>query len=126
MSFRSLLGIVFLLLMAWLLSEKRREINWRTIVLGIAMQFALALLLLKFPPVKGAFLLLNRLTLALEQATSAGTMVVFGFLGGGQLPFVESAPGASFVLAFRALPIVLVISALSSLLFYWRILPALS
>jgi CNT family concentrative nucleoside transporter len=123
MSLRGLLGILFLLFLAWLFSERRQKVNWRLVVAGVLMQFVLAMLLLKFPPFKELFLLLNRLTLALEEATAAGTSVVFGFLGGGNLPFTESAPGASFVLAFRALPIVLVVSALSALLFYWRVLP---
>ena len=61
--------------------------------------------------------------MALEGATTAGTSFVFGYLGGAELPFAEAYPGASFILAFRALPLVLVISALSALLFYWRILP---
>lgn len=125
MALRGLLGILFLLLFSWLISERRRAVNWRLVVAGVALQFALAFLLLKFPPVKEVFLLLNRLTLGLEEATLAGTSVVFGFLGGSTLPFSESVPGASFVLAFRALPIVLVVSALSALLFYWRILPVL-
>jgi len=51
--------------------------------------------------------------------------MVFGFLGGAPLPYAETAAGASFVLAFRALPVVLVMSALSALLFHWRILPLL-
>ncbi len=125
MAFRGLFGILFLLLLAWLFSEKRCQVNWRLVVVGTMLQFVLALLLLKLPPVKGAFLLLNKLTIALEQATTAGTAVVFGFLGGGDLPYAETATGASFILAFRALPMVLVVSALSSLFFYWRILPLL-
>ena len=48
---------------------------------------------------------------------------MFGYLGGGPLPFEETSPGASFIFAFRALPLILVMSALSALLFYWRILP---
>ena len=51
-----------------------------------------------------------------------GTGFVFGYLGGGPLPFAETSPGASFVLAFRALPLVVVISALSALLFHWGVL----
>jgi CNT family concentrative nucleoside transporter len=47
---------------------------------------------------------------------------VFGYLGGPPLPFVETHPGASFILAFQALPLVLTISALASLLFYWGVL----
>jgi len=50
---------------------------------------------------------------------------VFGYLGGGPLPFEVTQPGASFVLAFRALPLILVVSALSALLFYWRVLPVI-
>lgn len=125
MSYRGIFGIMVLLLLAWLFSERRRLVNWRPVAVGLALQFLLAFLLLKLPPVKDAFLLLNQLTLALEKATTAGTSVVFGFLGGGSLPYAQTAPGSPFVLAFRALPIVLVVSALSSLLFYWRILPLL-
>ena len=73
--------------------------------------------------IRDFFLLLNRLVMSLEEATTAGTSFVFGYLGGAELPFKENFPGAGFILAFRALPLVLVISALSALLFYWRILP---
>jgi len=61
--------------------------------------------------------------LALQEATHAGTSFVFGYVGGGPLPFAESYPGSSFILAFQALPMVLLMSALSSLLFYWKVLP---
>lgn len=123
MELRGLLGSMTILLLACLLSENRRNISWRPVAVGLVLQFALAFLLLKVPFFKTFFLLLNRLALALEQATVAGTSVVFGFLGGGPLPYAETTLGASFVLACRALPLVLVISALSSLLFYWRVLP---
>jgi len=68
---------------------------------------------------------LNDVLLVLERATQAGTSLVFGYLGGGPAPFQVSDVNSNFVLAFRALPIVLVISALSALLFYWRVIPAL-
>jgi CNT family concentrative nucleoside transporter len=48
---------------------------------------------------------------------------VFGYLGGGPLPFELNAPGNEFVLALQALPVVLVMSVLTTLLFYWGILP---
>ncbi len=48
---------------------------------------------------------------------------MFGYLGGGTLPFDLKAPGADFILAFQALPVVLLMSVLTTLLFYWRILP---
>ena len=118
------LGIAGLLLIAWLLSEARRAVPWRAVASGLALLLVLALLFLKLPYAKDAFLKLNDALLLLETATQAGTGFVFGYLGGGKPPFAESDPGSSFILAFRALPLVLVISALSALLFHWRVLPA--
>jgi len=120
---QSALGLLAFPLIAWLMSENRRRVAWRTVLAGLALQIAMAVALLKLPLFKQAFLALNDAMLALESATRAGTSFVFGYLGGGALPFVETHPGASFVLAFRALPLVLVISALSALLFHWRVLP---
>jgi CNT family concentrative nucleoside transporter len=119
------LGIAGLLAIAWLISERRREVPWRAVLAGLVLTLALALLFLKLPYAKDAFLWLNRALLALEKATQAGTGFVFGYLGGGKAPFAETDPAASFILAFRALPLVLVISALSALLFHWRVLPAI-
>ena len=120
----ALTGIAGLLLLAWLASENRRAVPWRAVGAGVLLQLLLALLFLKVAVLKDAFLALNDILLGLEKATSAGTSLVFGYLGGGTPPFQVSDPAASFILAFRALPIVLVISALSALLFYWRVLPA--
>jgi CNT family concentrative nucleoside transporter len=124
---RGLLGIVVLLAVAWVLGEWRRgdrerRIPWRTVATGLILQGGLAVLLLRFPPAAHVLLLLNRAALALQEATDRGTAFVFGYLGGGALPFVETAPGASFILAFKVLPLVLTISALSALLYYWGIL----
>ena len=113
-----------LVALAWLASEGRRAVPWRAVLAGLALELALAVVCLKLPGVKGAFMALNDALLVLEKATQAGTSLVFGYLGGGAPPFAVSAPEATFVLAFRALPIVLVVSALSALLFYWGVLPA--
>lgn len=120
---QSSLGLVALVFLTWLLSEDRKRTNLRTILAGVGLQLCLALFLLKFPGTRLVFAGLNHAVGALEEATRAGTGFVFGYLGGGALPFEEKAPGLSYVLAFRGLPLVLVISALSSLLFYWNILP---
>ena len=122
---RGILGLGALLLLAWALSENRWRIPWRTVVAGIALQFALALVFVKFPATASIFLLLNEAVDALQRATDAGTGFVFGYLGGGALPFAETHPGASYIFAFRALPLVLVIRALASLLFYWGVLQRL-
>ena len=117
-------GIAGLLALAWLASEDHASVRWRPVFSGLALQLALAVLCLKLPFVKSAFMALNDALLVLERATQAGTSLVFGYLGGGAPPFAVSNESATFILAFRALPIVLVISALSALLFYWRVLPA--
>jgi CNT family concentrative nucleoside transporter len=90
---------------------------------GLAATVVTALVLLKLPPVAKAFGAINDAVNTIAAATRAGTSFVFGYLGGGALPFDLKAPGADFILAFQALPIVLVMSVLTTLLFYWRILP---
>ncbi|HUI34464.1 MAG TPA: nucleoside transporter C-terminal domain-containing protein [Stellaceae bacterium] len=119
---RGLLGIAVLLLIAWAISEDRFRVPVRVVVAGVLLQAAVAVLLLKFPPASKAFLVLNDGVQALQNATDAGTGFVFGYLGGGALPFTETHPGASFIFAFRALPLVLVISALATVLFHWGVL----
>ena len=117
------LGLAVLIGFAWLIGENRRAFPWRTAAAGLAAQLGLALLLLRLPAAQAFFAGLNDVVLALQAATEAGTTLVFGFLGGGPLPFQEPYPGAAFVLAFRALPLVLLMSALSALLYHWRVLP---
>ena len=119
---RGVLGVAALLLLAWAISEDRWRVPLRVVIVGVLLQFVLAVVLLKFPLAAKAFLLLNDGVQALQKATDAGTGFVFGYLGGGPLPFAETRPGASFIFAFRALPLVLVISALATLLFYWGVL----
>jgi CNT family concentrative nucleoside transporter len=120
---QSALGIVALIAFAWIISENRRAVAWRSVAAGLAVTVVLAALLLKVPQVKAAFAAINDAVDAIAAATRAGTSFVFGYVGGGQLPFESKVPGAEFILAFQALPIVLVMSVLTSLLFYWRILP---
>ena len=117
-------GISGLLALAWLMGENRRAVPWRAVGAGLAIQIVLAVLFLKIPVVKDLFLKLNDALLVLEKATQAGTGLVFGYLGGGPAPFAVTDQNSVFILAFRALPLVLVMSALSALLFYWRVLPA--
>lgn len=123
MRLQSIIGFIVLALLAWLLSERRGKVNFRTLFAGFGLQLGLGIVLLKFPGSQSAFLWLNRAVHALEESTRAGTGFVFGYLGGATLPFTEEVPGASYILAFRGLPLVLIISALSSLLFYWKVLP---
>ncbi len=126
---KGLFGLFGFIAIAWLLSENRWEIAGRkqakTIVCGLAFQIILAVLLLKLFEFTEIFILLSNAVRALQSATTAGTTFVFGFLGGGDLPFKPTRMGATYVFAFQALPLIIVMSALSALLFHWRILPVI-
>lgn len=123
MILQGIAGLAVFTGIAWLVSENRKKVRLIVIIVGVGIQLAVGFILLKLPVFRDFFISLNRLVLSLEESTAAGTSMVFGYLGGGALPFTEKFPGASFILAFRALPLILVISALSALLFYWKILP---
>ena len=120
---QSAFGVFALLGLAWLLSEARFAVSWTRVGLSLALTLILAALLLKVPPVRAAFAAANGAVDAIAAATRAGTSFVFGYAGGGTLPFEPKVPGTEFILAFQALPMVLVMSVLTTLLFYWRILP---
>jgi CNT family concentrative nucleoside transporter len=119
-------GYAALLTLAWALGEDRRAIRWRTVAAGLALQAGLAVLLIGFSQAQRVILLLNDAAGALQDATDAGSAFLFGYLGGGALPFPELRPGSSVILAFKILPLVLVISALSALLFHWGVLQRLT
>ena len=120
---QSAFGIVALLALAWIFGENRRAVSLRQAAVGLAVTFATAVALIKLPGVARVFGAINDAVGAIASASRAGTSFVFGYLGGGALPFDLKSPGAEFILAFQALPIVLVMSVLTTLLFYWRILP---
>lgn len=120
---QSVLGIFVLLAVAWAISEDRRAVSLRNAAVGLGVTFAVAVLLLKVPQIDAAFSAANDAVRAVSDATRAGTSFVFGYLGGGPLPFDPKTPGSAYVFAFETLPIVLVMSVLTTLLFYWRVMP---
>jgi CNT family concentrative nucleoside transporter len=120
---QSALGVIALVAFAWLVSENRRAVSPKRVAIGIVVTLVLATLFLKVPPITAAFGSANHVIDAIAEASRAGTSFVFGYVGGGPLPFELKFPGNEFVLAFNALPIVLVMSVLTTLLFYWGILP---
>jgi CNT family concentrative nucleoside transporter len=116
------LGVAAMLAIAWLLSERRSAVRWRPVWAGIAMALVLAALVRWLPGAGAVLAATNGALDALQAATTAGTSFVFGHLGGGRLPYAPTDPGAAFVLATQALPMVLVVSALSAVLFHWGVL----
>jgi len=123
MMLQGLLGLATMILLAWAISEQRTQVRPRVIIAGLLCQFGLAVVLLKLPGASQLFAPLSSLVQALQQAAVAGSTFVFGFIGGGAAPYLITNPANAFILAFQALPLLLVISALSALMFHWRILP---
>jgi concentrative nucleoside transporter, CNT family len=120
---QALLGIPLLVFFAWLTSTDRRRFPLKLVLAGLVLQLLLAALFLKVPLLQQVLLIINKIVLTLEAATGEGTSLVFGFLGGGDAPYTVTGPQHSFILAFRALPIVIVFAALSALLWHWRVIP---
>ena len=120
---QSAFGVAALLAIAWAVGENRRAVDVRQAVVGLVVTVLTAVALLKLPHVAAMFSVINDAVGAIAAAARAGTAFVFGYVGGGPAPFDVRTPGADFILAFQALPVVLVTSVLTTLLFYWRVLP---
>ncbi len=122
---QGLLGILTLVMACWLFSENRRHVDKKQVVIGISIQIFIALLLTEIPFVREIFFKLGDAVMELKDATLQGTSFVFGFVGSPEQPFEVKDGGNTFSLAFQALPMVFVVSALSMLLFYWGVLPVI-
>ncbi len=123
LALQSLMGFIALFVIAWAISEKRHAIPWRTVVAAIVLQVVMGAVLYNFPYFEQWTRALNDMLNGVAAATLEGTKLVFGYLGGGDPPFKVENQGNMFILAAKALPLMIVVSALSSLLFYWKILP---
>src|SRR5262245_56492822 len=125
---QGLVGLIVIPLLAWALSENRsahsRAQVARIVAAGLGLQIAIALVMLNVPTVRIAFDWAAGLVASLQAATNAGMRLVFGYLAGGPAPFEAVRPETSFILAFHALPLVLLVSALSRLLYHWGVLQA--
>jgi CNT family concentrative nucleoside transporter len=120
---QSLTGVALTVGLCWLLSERRREFPWRLALGAVAAQAALVVALFAAPGFRAALTGVGHAVDALAASTQAGVAFVFGFLAGkaGQ-PYPVADAGALFIFAFRVLPVILVICALSALLWHWRVL----
>ncbi len=120
--FQGLLGLCAFIALAWLLSEDRRAISWRIVLVGLATQFVFAALVTNLQIVRDGLSVLSNGVAAVSAATTEGSMFVFGYLGGGPQPFEVVEGGSTFILSLQSFPLILVIGALSALLWHWRIL----
>ncbi len=119
---QSLIGVVFTMAICWALSENRGRFPWRLAAGSLLVQLALVLTLFGFPPAREALGAIGWGVDALAGSTQAGTAFVFGYLAGGTQPFPAGEAGAPYILAFRVIPVILVICALSALLWHWGVL----
>ncbi|MFC0634572.1 NupC/NupG family nucleoside CNT transporter [Brevundimonas balnearis] len=122
LNLQSLLGLVVIVLACWAVSENRRVFPWRLTLGAVAVQAALVLALFAIPGSQGVLAAVTGAVDGLAAATRVGAQFVFGYLAGGDQPYVIENRPALFVFAFEVLPLILVISALSALLWHWRIL----
>ena len=120
----AILGILILVALAWALSENRKAISWRFVIIGVTVQFILAGLFLHSTWLSAALVGINQFVNAVGEASTAGTIFLFGYLGGGEFP-VNSVPESPYLFAFRVLPQVIVFSVVVALLWHWRLLPAI-
>lgn len=125
--FQGLIGLAAILLLAWAFSEDRaNRPGWRWLGGALLLQLAIAVVVVRVPAVWAAVGVVNQGVAAIERATLVGSSYMFGYLGGAPLPFAL-AQGASppLIIAFQILPLIIVFSALSALLWHWGILKAL-
>ncbi|MFC1527569.1 NupC/NupG family nucleoside CNT transporter [Candidatus Neomarinimicrobiota bacterium] len=123
MRITSIVGYITLLLFAWLISANRRNINWRVITRGAAIQIVFAGFLFLFPAGARLFLFINRVVLAVLDSAMAGTKFVFGrlALGPGTIS-IAGETSLGYFLAFQALPTIVFFAALVALLYYFGIM----
>ena len=120
---QGIFGVLFLVIFAWLCSERRDQIDVRFLGIGLFAQFSLAFLFFQVPLISDILMSLNFIVAAIEAATLEGTRFLFGYLGGGSEPFEVSEGGYLYLFAFRVLPNVIVFCVLIAVLWYWKILP---
>ena len=119
-----LIGFIGLVCIAIPFSQNHSSINYRYIFVAIVFQIILAFALLKIPFIVQVFAYLSDGVSSLQAATQEGAEFVFGYLSNSSnSPFEPSGAGNSMIFAFQILPLIIVISSLSALLWFWNILP---
>jgi CNT family concentrative nucleoside transporter len=118
--FTGILGILAVLLAAWLGSTNRRHIRWRTVAWGLGLQFCFAFLVLRFDYGQRAMAWAGGVVNNMLSATFAGTQILFGQLG---LPNSGAfgkliAPSSGAIFAFQVLPTIIFISAFFAVLYH--------
>ena len=121
---QAIIGFIGLVCIAIPFSNNKSSINFKHIFVAIILQILLAFALVKIPFIVQIFAYLSDGVSALQTATQEGAEFVFGYLSNNSMsPFENSGTGNSMIFAFQILPLIIVISALSALLWFWNVLP---
>src|ERR1019366_463052 len=116
--FIPILGMLTILLAAVALSKNRKAIPWRTVGIGLGLQILVALFVLRTGLGYNLMTTVSGCFVSILNCSFAGSEFVFGDLGKHQSSF-------GFVFAFQALPMIIFVAALMSILYYLRIIPVL-
>ena len=122
LNLQSLFGLIVIIAACWGLSENKRAFPWKLALGAVAVQAGLVLALFAIPGSQGVLAAVTSAVDGLSLAAAKGAQFVFGYLAGGDQPYVVGNPNALFTFAFNVLPLLLVISALSALLWHWKVL----
>jgi len=114
---RGVLGIVALLGVAWLLSSNRRRFPWKVVLVGLALQWLLALVVLKTEPGRMFFDGVGRLVTVILHGADEGARFVFGPLAGGQAGVPWQA-----VAGIKILTTIIIVAALSTMGYHYGVL----
>ena len=125
MIIQSLIGIVALILIAIPFSESIQKIKVKFIIYALLIQTSLAFILLEIPFISSFFDVMSMAVESLRLSAIEGSSFFFGYLGGGDAPFEVSNNQNLPIFAFTFLPMLIFLSALSALLWHWKILPFL-
>lgn len=120
--FVSLLGIVCFLSLAWALSEHRRGFPWRTVLAGLALQVVLAVFIMRTQAGADLFGFLDSMFSSLLAYAQAGTSMVFGPMADAKVLESGLGQGNGFIFAITVTGTIVLVSALSSLLYHYGIL----
>ena len=122
-----IVGFFILLLLGAIFSENVKAIKIRYLVSAVVIQVLLALMLIKVPLVTNFFEYLSYGVMTLKEANDYGTSFVFGYLADNapNAPFDITNSAGTFIFAFGGLTLIIVMSAISALLWHWRIIPVL-
>ena len=125
MFIQGFLGLIFFISICWIFSENRKNVKLKLVAIGLLTQVFISVLMTKSSAIQSGFITLGKLVTALKEATLQGSSFVFGYVGGGEIPFLVKDGANTFSFTFQALPMIFVISAISMVLFYWKILPSI-